>query len=105
MGAGELGQLETIAQKTHPDPQHMESSVLNLALTAFPAGDSPRREALVVQRHDGQVGKRLGCGQPRWGALCFYSNEEGTQLGQTMAVHRHKNIFLHVLWLGLCCVL
>ena len=26
------------------------------------------------------------------GALCFYINEEGTQLGQTMAVHRQKHI-------------
>ena len=62
----------------------MESCILNLALTAFPAGDSPRRRPWV--------GSALVAASPLVRSLCFYINEEGTQLGQTTAVHREKYI-------------
>ena len=67
---------------------------------------------MAEQRHDGPDHKEGGSGQvgnalvaaSSFGCAPPHINEEGTQLGQTMAVHR-QNIFLHILWLGLCCVL
>ena len=56
---------------------------------------------MAEQRHDGSDHKeggsgssrqRLGCGPAPLGALCFYINQEGTQVGQTMAVQRQKHI-------------
>ena len=97
-----VDKLEQLAQEAHPDPslQYMENSFLELAMTAFQAGDTPKRRPwlsentmdLIIKREEVVKAAAPWVQPAPLGALCLYIKEEGSQLGQTMALHRHKHI-------------
>ena len=57
---------------------------------------------MTEREHDGPDHQEGGGGQScsAVGALCLYINEEGSQLGQTMALHTQAHLMLP----GLSCV-
>ena len=85
-----LDKLEQLAQEAHLDPswQYMENSILELAMTAFQAGNAPKRE----REHDGPDHQEGGCGQScsAVGAACGHYTDASKSL--------------HVSWPALSCV-
>ena len=107
--------LKQLAQEAHPDPswQDMESSILNLALTAF-RRRLAKEEALAAQRHDRSDHKEGGSGQvgsalvaaSSVGCALFLHQRGRLAIGANNGSTQTKTYFcMHVLWLGLCCVL
>ena len=114
MGAGELGQTEaigsggTLRPKLTKHGKFFSQSVFD----GIPRRRLAKEEALAEQRHDGSDHKEGGSG-PAGSALVA-----ARSFGCALLLHQRgkhaiganngstqKNIFLHVLWLGLCCVL
>ena len=104
-----LNKLEQLDQEAHPDPswQYMENSILEMAMTAFQAGDTPKRKPwlsentmdLIIKREE-VVKAAASWVQPApLGALCLYINNWDKQWHYTDA-----RTSLHVSWPGLCCV-
>ena len=66
----------------------------------FQTGDMPKRKSwlsentmdLIIRREEVVKAAAPWLQPAPLGALCFYINEEGSQLGQTMALHRRKHI-------------
>ena len=110
VGASELGQIEAFGSGGTPQLAHgkfyFQSSV-----DGIPRCRLAKEEALVEQRHDGsdQREEVVKSAAP-WlrpaplGALCFTSTRKA-RIWCKQWQYTDKNIFLRVLWLGLCCVL
>ena len=92
-----LNKLKQLAQDAHPDSswQYTESSILELAMKAFQAGETPKRRPwlsentmdLIIKSEE-VVKTAAPWLQPApLGALCLYVYEESSQLG-----HRRKHI-------------